>query len=96
MMTSIKENNVNVVDLWDATSSLAKKTTNSDALNMVDKIVRANLMKNMVDVNSNVNSNINSNTETTIIEDRTKEINVNSPQYKDNNENHLPDGVRLH
>jgi hypothetical protein len=87
MMTSIKENNVNVVDLWDATSSLAKKTTNSDALNMVDKIVRANLMKNMVDVNSNVNSNINSNTETTIMEDRTKEINVNSPQYKDNNEN---------
>ena len=47
MMNSIKENNVNVLDLWDATSSLAKSTTNSDALNIVDKLIRSNIENNL-------------------------------------------------
>jgi len=47
MMNSIKENNVNVLDLWDATSSLAKSTTNSDALNIVDKLIRTNIENNL-------------------------------------------------
>ena len=47
MMSSIKENNVNVLDLWDATSSLAKSTTNSDALNIVDKLIRSNIENNL-------------------------------------------------
>lgn len=47
MMSSIRENNVNVLDLWDATSSLAKSTTNSDALNIVDKLIRTNIENNM-------------------------------------------------
>ena len=47
MMSSIRENNVNVLDLWDATSNLAKSTTNSDALNIVDKLIRTNIENNM-------------------------------------------------
>jgi hypothetical protein len=47
MMSSIKSNNVNVLELWDATSSLAKSATNSDALNIVDKLIRSNIEKNM-------------------------------------------------
>lgn len=47
MMASIRDNNVNVLDLWDATSSLAKSTTNSDALNIVDKLIRTNIENNL-------------------------------------------------
>jgi hypothetical protein len=47
MMSSIRENNVNVLDLWDATSNLAKSTTNSDALNIVDKLIRTNIENNL-------------------------------------------------
>jgi hypothetical protein len=47
MMSSIRDNNVNVLDLWDATSSLAKSTTNSDALNIVDKLIRTNIENNL-------------------------------------------------
>lgn len=47
MMSSIREKNINVLDLWDATSSLAKSTTNSDALNLVDKLIRTNIENNM-------------------------------------------------
>jgi flagellar biosynthesis regulator FlbT len=43
MMTNIKDNNVNVLDLWDATSNLAKSATNSEALNIVDKLIRTNI-----------------------------------------------------
>jgi hypothetical protein len=59
MMNSIKDNNVNVLDLWDATSSLAKSTTNSDALNIVDKLIRTNIENNLRHAqmaNSNQNS----------------------------------------
>lgn len=52
MMSSIKENNINVLDLWDATSSLAKSTTNSDALNIVDKLIRTNIENNLKQVNN--------------------------------------------
>jgi hypothetical protein len=47
MMSSIREKNINVLDLWDATSSLAKSTTNSDALNLVDKLIRTNIENNL-------------------------------------------------
>lgn len=47
MMSSIKENNIDVLDLWDTTSSLAKSTTNSDALNLVDKLIRTNIENNL-------------------------------------------------
>ena len=47
MMGTIKSNNINVLDLWDATSSLAKNTTNSDTLNMVDTLIRSNIEANM-------------------------------------------------
>jgi hypothetical protein len=47
MMSSIRDNNVNVLDLWDATSSLAKSTTNSGALDIVDKLIRTNIENNL-------------------------------------------------
>jgi len=47
MISSIKESNINVLDLWDATSNLAKSTTNSDALNIVDKLIRTNIENNL-------------------------------------------------
>ena len=47
MMGTIQSNNINVLDLWDATSSLAKSTTNSDALNIVDNLIRSNIEANI-------------------------------------------------
>jgi hypothetical protein len=47
MISTIRESNINVLDLWDATSNLAKSTTNSDALNLVDKLIRSNIENNM-------------------------------------------------
>jgi len=47
MMGSIKESNVSVLDIWDATSNLAKNTVKSDALNIVDNLIRNNIQANM-------------------------------------------------
>jgi vacuolar-type H+-ATPase subunit E/Vma4 len=64
MMSSIRENNIDVLDLWDATSNLAKSTTNSDALNIVDKLIRSNIQNNMKQAQAQVQIPPN-NTETT-------------------------------
>jgi vacuolar-type H+-ATPase subunit E/Vma4 len=64
MMSSIRENNIDVLDLWDATSNLAKSTTNSDALNIVDKLIRSNIQNNMKQAQVQVQIPPN-NTETT-------------------------------
>lgn len=70
MMGKIQGSNVSVLEIWDATSSLAKNTVQSDALNIVDNLIRSNIVQNMNnkytelnqnDSNSNINSNINSN-----------------------------------
>jgi len=47
MMGTIKESNVSVLDIWDATSSLAKNTVQSDALNIVDNLIRSNIEANL-------------------------------------------------
>jgi hypothetical protein len=47
MMHTIKDKNVNVMDLWDATSNLAQTTTNSDALKYVDLLIRSNIQKGL-------------------------------------------------
>ncbi len=47
MMGSIKNSNVSVLDIWDATSNLAKNTVQSDALNIVDGLIRSNIQQNM-------------------------------------------------
>ncbi len=47
MMGSIKDSNVSVLDIWDATSNLAKNTVQSDALNIVDNLIRSNIETNM-------------------------------------------------
>jgi hypothetical protein len=47
MMTKIKDSDVSVLEIWDATSSLAKNTVQSDALNMVDNLIRSNIVTNL-------------------------------------------------
>ena len=47
MMNNIQESNVSVLEIWDATSSLAKNTVQSDALNIVDNLIRSNIEANM-------------------------------------------------
>lgn len=69
MMHTIKDKNVNVMDLWDATSNLAQSTTNSDALKYVDLLIRSNIEKgvNPVDGQNNmpVNPTLNQTNQTT-------------------------------
>jgi hypothetical protein len=47
MMGKIKGSDVSVLEIWDATSSLAKNTVQSDALNMVDNLIRSNIVQNV-------------------------------------------------
>jgi hypothetical protein len=47
MMGTIKDSNVSVLDIWDATSNLAKNTVQSDALNIVDNLIRSNIENNL-------------------------------------------------
>jgi Ni,Fe-hydrogenase maturation factor len=54
MMDTIKDNKVNVLDLWDATSMLAKNTTNSEALGIVDNLIRSNIEANLKKEQNNV------------------------------------------
>jgi hypothetical protein len=60
MMGTIKESNVSVLDIWDATSNLAKNTVQSDALNIVDNLIRNNIEANLKksQENSNISGNI--------------------------------------
>ena len=44
MMTSFRDNNVNVTDLWDATSNLARTAIDSNMFDYVDKMIRSNLI----------------------------------------------------
>lgn len=46
MMGQIQGSDVSVLEIWDATSSLAKNTVKSDALNIVDNLIRSNIMQN--------------------------------------------------
>jgi hypothetical protein len=68
MMSNIKESNVSVLEIWDATSSLAKNTVQSDALNIVDNLIRSNIeanMKGMANNNTNQNTTTTTTTEST-------------------------------
>lgn len=47
MMNKIKDSDVSVLEIWDATSSLAKNTVQSDALNIVDNLIRSNIVANL-------------------------------------------------
>ena len=87
MMGTIKDSNVSVLDIWDATSNLAKNTVQSDALNIVDGLIRSNIEQNMkrtqgvdpnlhANTNANINTNTNANniigTDTSSVDDRKK------------------------
>ena len=47
MMGKIQYEQIDVMDLWNTTSNLAQKTTNSDAIKYVDAIIRNNIQKSM-------------------------------------------------
>ena len=87
MMGTIKDSNVSILDIWDATSNLAKNTVQSDALNIVDNLIRSNIEQNMkkaqgsdpnlhnnANANSNTNTNVNNKilTDTSSVDDRKK------------------------
>jgi hypothetical protein len=52
MMGKIKDDQIDVMDLWNTTSNLAQKTTNSDALKYVDTLIRNNIQKSMNENNN--------------------------------------------
>jgi len=62
MMNQIKESDISVLDIWDATSSLAKNTVQSDALNIVDNLIRSNIVNNLNNQNNKVNTENTENT----------------------------------
>jgi hypothetical protein len=75
MMGTIRDSNVNVLDIWDATSNLAKNTVQSDALNIVDNLIRSNIENNLKqaqNIKNNQNVNTDNTTENTDKKDKTK------------------------
>ena len=92
MMDKIKDSDCSVLEIWDATSSLAKNTVQSDALNVVDNLIRSNIVANLNktykennqqtefnDTNTNTNINTNANDANTKHESR------KSRKYKSKN-----------
>ena len=63
MMGKIQGSNVSVLEIWDATSSLAKNTVQSDALNIVDNLIRSNIVQNMNNKYTELNQNNNNDDE---------------------------------
>lgn len=71
MMNKINSSEVSVLEIWDATSSLAKNTVQSNALDIVDNLIRSNIVANMNakyeeekqkdNINANTNPNANPN-----------------------------------
>lgn len=59
MMTKIKDSDVSVLEIWDATSSLAKNTVQSDALNIVDNLIRSNIVSNLNNQYKDLNQQTN-------------------------------------
>lgn len=57
MMGKIKDSDVSVLEIWDATSSLAKNTVQSDALNVVDNLIRSNIVSNINNKYNEVKNN---------------------------------------
>ena len=83
MMGQIKDSNVSVLDIWDATSHLAKNTVQSDALNVVDNLIRSNIAANMnANANANAEQNINSENNNTENIPLNSSINENNDKKK--------------
>jgi hypothetical protein len=61
MMGKIQGSNVSVLEIWDATSSLAKNTVQSDALNVVDNLIRSNIVQNINNKYTELNQEQNQN-----------------------------------
>jgi hypothetical protein len=57
MMGKIQDEQIDVMDLWNTTSNLAQKTTNSDAIKYVDALIRNNIQKSMSENKNNENNN---------------------------------------
>lgn len=69
MMGKIQGSNVSMLEIWDATTSLAKNTVQSDALNIVDNLIRSNIVQNM----NNKYTELNQNQEQTQTQTQTQE-----------------------
>lgn len=80
MMHTIKDKNVNVMDLWDATSNLAQTTTNSDALKYVDLLIRSNIEKGL-------NPQQTTNTDNLTTDSNNESTNENKKKDKRNKNN---------
>lgn len=72
MMGKIQSSDISVLDMWDATSSLAKSTIQSDAINIIDSLIKTNIMASMnnkyqeiksTDINQNVENTTDSQSE---------------------------------
>jgi hypothetical protein len=87
MMNKINSSEVSVLEIWDATSSLAKNTVKSSALDIVDNLIRSNIVANMnakyeeekVKEHSNEKNEFNTN------EFNTNEFNTNEFNMKEQN-----------
>jgi len=55
MSADIKNSKVSIMDLWDSTAKLAEDSTNSTAFQVLNKIVRSNIEKNMQNENESEN-----------------------------------------
>jgi len=87
MMNTINHKDVNVLDIWDATSSLAKNTVKSDALDTVDALIRSNIQANLNNANqNNANStNVNSTTQNPTMSNKEKEREKKKNKNKNKN-----------
>lgn len=87
MMNKIKDSDVSVLEIWDATSSLAKNTVQSDALNIVDNLIRSNIVANLNNQynehNGSGQHNQTNQTNTTNLNDNLKGNEKKSKKNKD-------------
>lgn len=56
MANNIHDKNINISDIWNATSNLAKNTIKSDAFDIVDAIIRNKINENMNNQDDNKNN----------------------------------------
>jgi hypothetical protein len=84
MMGKIKGSNVSVLEIWDATSSLAKNTVQSDALNIVDNLIRSNIVQNINNKYTELNQGQTTEQNTEIVQEQTNENNKKTRKSKKN------------
>lgn len=77
MTDEVKQSGLSPIEIWEATSSLARKTVKSDALDIVDGIIKQNIYSGM---NNNQGMNMNMNGDSQVEE---LGNNINSLNFDD-------------